>query len=400
MRDRSIKVNYNVPVWNRDGFTKPNGVFERNRENQTTFVPAKLPPEIRYDNETVMLLARAESKVGELRGKGGELGNPNILIRAYLKKEAVSSSRIEGTMASLEDLNRHEAIGNIGRRNADDLRLVEVLNYVDALSCSLKKMERGTHKVGLELLRYAHEKLLTGIRGQDKSPGKFRDRQNWIVKRGTVSEIIYTPPPIKRMHRLLDDLEVFLQTDHAATSVLIQCAIAHYQLEAIHPFLDGNGRIGRLLLPLILYEKGVSPQSLLYMSSYLDKHKKEYYNGLLNISQKSRWREWIQFFLRAFIAQSDYTIKNIQKLSDLQTKYAKALKNINANSNAVFLMERLFENPYITIPRAAKFLNVSYPTAKNVITTLVNAGILRQTNIIHTSRVFLAKEIEASLTIS
>ncbi len=395
-----VKERYNARDWDRNRFTKPNGIFESNREKQLTFVPVKLPPILYYDDETVMLLAQAESKVGELRGRGGELANPDILIRAYLKNEAVLSSKIEGTLASLEDLNRQEAIGNIGRRDADNLRLVEVLNHVDALSDSLKKIEQGAHKISLDLLRHAHEKLLAGVRGQDKSPGKFRDRQNWIVKtRGTVSEIIYTPPSLERMHELLRDLEAFLQADHTAMSALIQCAVIHYQFEAIHPFLDGNGRIGRLLLPLILYEKGVLPQPLLYMSAYFDKHREEYYNGLLEVSQKRKWREWIKFFLRAFITQSDEAIKNIQKLSDLQKKYTETLKGINTSSNVVFLMEHLFGNPYITVPKAATFLNVTYPTAKNAIKSLVNAGILTQTDIVHTSKVFLAEEIEASLTV-
>ena len=147
-------------------------------------------------------------------------------------------------------------------------------------------------------------------------------------------------------------------------------------IEAIHPFLDGNGRIGRLLLPLILYEKGLLPQPLLYLSAFFDKHQEEYYNGLLDVSQKNKWRQWIKFFLRSFAEQADQTIKNIQKLSNLQIKYADILKNLNTSSNVVFLMEHLFDNPYITIPKAAEFLKVTYPSAKNAIMTLVNAKIL------------------------
>ena len=280
------------------------------------------------------------------------------------------------------------------------LRLQEVLNYVDALSYSLERIKKGTQKVALDLLGDAHKKLLTGVQEEDKYPGKFRDKQNWIVKRkGTTTEIIYTPPPPEKLAELLNDLQSFFQTDHDTMSVLVQCAVIHYQFEAIHPFLDGNGRIGRLLLPLILYEKGLLPQPLLYLSAFFDKHQEEYYNGLLDVSQKNKWREWVKFFLRAFAEQADQTIKNIQKLSDLQIKYASTLKNLNTSRNVIFLMEHLFDNPYITIPKAAEFLKVTYPSAKNAIMTLVNAGILTQTDIVSTSKVFLAKEIKENLTV-
>ena len=208
------------------------GVFELNQQNQVTFVPAKLPPSIFYDNELVMLLAKAERKVGELKGKGSGLANPHILIRAYLKREAVLSSKIEGTLASLEDLNKQEAIGNMRKNEMRHLRLQEVLNYVDALSYSLERIKKGTQKVDLDLLGDAHKKLLTGVQEEDKYPGKFRDKQNWIVKRkGTISEIIYTPPPPEKLAELLNDLQRFFQTDHDTMSVLVQCAIIHYQLK-------------------------------------------------------------------------------------------------------------------------------------------------------------------------
>ncbi len=395
----SVKDRYNEPVWNLDEFTKPNGIFVSNQKNQITFLPTKLPPTIDYDGELIMLLAKAERKIGELKGKGNELANPNILIRAYLKREAVLSSKIEGTLASLEDLNRQEAIGNIGKNEMDHLGLKEVRNYVDALENSLDKI-KGGKQVDLDLLRDAHKKLLKGVRGEDKHPGRFRDGQNWIVKRqGTISEIIYTPPPPEKILELLNNLQTFFQADHDAISPLVQCAIIHYQFEAIHPFLDGNGRIGRLLLPLILYEKGLLPQPLLYLSAFFDKHREEYYNGLLEVSQKSRWSEWIKFFLQAFSSQADETIKNIQKLSDLRKKYVVTLKDRNASSNAIFLMEYLFNNPYITIPNAGKFLRITYPAAKNTVMALVNAGILKQTDIKFTSKVFLAEEIEENLTV-
>ena len=401
MQTESVKDGYNDQDWNSKGkFTKPNGIFESNQQNQITFVPNKLPPAFFYDHELVTLLARAERKVGELKGRGNELSNPYILVRAYLKREAVLSSRIEGTLASLEDLNKHEAVGNIGKDTSEYLRLREVTNYVRALESSLEKIRDGKRKVDLGLIKEAHKELLSGVRGKDKSPGEFRKTQNWIIiTKGTTQEINYTPPPPEKLNELLDNLQTFFQTNHDTVSALIQCAIIHYQFEAIHPFLDGNGRIGRLLLPLILYEKGLLPEPLLYLSAFFDKHQQEYYNGLLVVSQKSKWREWIKFFLKAFAEQADETIQNIQKLLDLQKKYKDVIREQNTSSNVLLLMEHLFANPYITIPKAVDFLHVTYPTAKNVVMALVDVGILTQTNITHKSKVFLAEEIEANLNV-
>ena len=395
-----VKDRYNDSSWNIDKFTKPNGSFEHNMKNQLTFIPKKLPPPLFYDNEFVMLLARAERKVGELKGKGGELENPHILIRSYLKREAISSSKIEGTLASLEDLHRHEAIGNIGKNEFEDKRLLEVINYVYALEEALEQINKPDQSVDLDVIKKAHARLMKDVRGQDKNPGEFRIQQNWIAKtQGTKQQVVYTPPPPEKIRELLENLEVFFQTNHSGLSALIQCAIVHYQFEAIHPFLDGNGRIGRLLLSILLSKKGILPEPLLYLSAYFDKHKEEYYNGLLEVSQKSKWREWIKFFLRAFAEQADGAIKNIQRLEDLKRKYKKILREKNTSSNAVLLMEHLFANPYITIPRALKFLSVTYPSAKNVIMILVDIGILKQTDIISTSKVFLAEEIEDALSI-
>ena len=401
MSTRTIKDEYNEPPWsNLSKFTKPNGKFEANRDGQRTFVPHDLPPAVTYDHEVIRLLAMAERKVGELKGKGSELENPHILIRAYLKKEAVLSSKIEGTLASLKDLNKQEAVGSIGKKNTDNLRLREVINYVNALEESLDTIQNSEQRVDLDMLKKAHKKLLTGVRGHDKKPGKFRDQQNWVtVTSGTKRKIVYTPPLPERVPTLLENLEEFFQEDHENLSVLIQCAVMHYQFEAIHPFLDGNGRIGRLMLPLVLCEKEILPEPLLYLSAYFDRHREQYYGGLLKVSQKSQWREWIKFFLRAFIEQANEAIDNIQKLVALMRKYKKILRTRNTSSNVVLLMEHLFSNPYITIPRATQFLNVTYPSAKNTVMMLVETGILKQTDIRYKSKVFIAEEIEEILNV-
>lgn len=382
------------------GYTKPNGKFVTIGENQTAFVPVNLPPRVTYDREMIMLLSKAERMVGELKGKGGELENPHILLRAYLKRDAVLSSKIEGTLASLEDLNRHEAVGNILKKSQDDLRLFEVINYVNALEWALKKVRDENRDVDLHIVQEAHRILMTGVRGQEKNPGKLRNQQNWIVKeRGRRSRVVYTPPPPSEVPNLLRNLEKFLQKDHSNIPVLLQCAMIHYQFEAIHPFLDGNGRVGRLLLPLILSRRGLLPEPLLYLSAFFDVHLKEYYDGLLEVSRKSRWSSWIKFFLHAFATQAKETINGIQKMVDLQKRYRNMLNDRNASGKTNMLMEKLFENPYVTITGAKKFLDVSYPTARSVIITLADAGILKKIDITHKSKLFVAWEIEDVLRV-
>ena len=398
MAAKDVKEKRGTPVWNTRAFTKPNGVFEASRD-QKVFVPRALPPSIPYDGELIALLTGAERNVGELKGNGTKLKNPHILIRAYLRREAVLSSKIEGTLASLKDLNIHEAVGGIEKKAAEHMRLVEVENYVRALEESLESIGRAGQRVDMNMVKAAHGTLMKGVRGGEKMPGEFRRRQNWIVEtQRTRQRIVYAPPPPEKIPELLRNLETFLQTDYEQTSPLIQCAVAHYQFEAIHPFLDGNGRVGRLLIPLILYKKGIMPQPLLYLSAYFDKHRRAYYNGLLGVSQKSDWQEWIKFFLRALMEQAEETIRNIKGLEDIQERYKKRLVDKRSGINAVLLMEQLFANPYITIPAASRFLKVTYPTARSVVAKLADAGILELADVSYSSKVFLAGEIEAALS--
>lgn len=392
MSGKFVIDHYNEPLWDSGGFTRPNGRFEANGQNQLAFVPNDLPPDMSYDDELIMLLVQAERSVAELKGMGNELENPHVLIRAHLKREAVLSSRMEGTPASLEDLNVYEAIGNVEKNVADRLRLREVANHVHALEDALKKIESPSRPVDLDVIREAHRTLMSGVMGGD-NPGEFRTIQNWIAEtRGTAQTVVYAPPPPERVPDLLRNLEEFLRTGHNRISALIQCAIIHYQFEAIHPFLDGNGRIGRLLLPPILYKSGLLPKPLLYLSAYFDRHRQEYYNGLQDINQKSMWNEWIKFFLRAFAEQADETIRRIRRLLDLEGRYREILRK-NTGSKEVVLAGHLFANPYITIPRAGEFLRVTYPSAKRVITVLAGVGILEQTDTAGRGKVFVAKEI-------
>ena len=380
------------------GYTEPNGTLETNSDEHMTFVPRRLPPDVAYDSEMVMLLAEAERKVGELKGKGGELDNPRVLLKSYLKREAVYSSRIEGTPASMEDLNMYEAVGGIGGAEMDRLRLREVVNYLVSLEWTLRRVRDDRREIDLDMILEAHRMLMTGVRGNEKDPGRLRDRQNWIVaSRKTGAVVVYTPPPPERVPELLGDLEEFFRTNHGDIPALVKCAMAHYQFEAIHPFRDGNGRIGRLLLPLLLCRMGLLPEPLLYLSSYFEAHLMEYYTGLLEVSRKSRWDAWIKFFLRATIEQAAETTRSIQRLADLRKRYRRMLHRRDAGGHAILLMEHLFENPYVTVLKAKTVLGLSYPSARNAVMELVGMGILSRPGRTSKDKIFVAREVEAML---
>lgn len=395
---RNVKDTFNEPIPDGfEGYTNPNGSIKTSRGGMRTFVPADLPPIFDYDQELALLLAGAERAVGELKGMGSSLKNPHILLRAYLKREAVVSSKIEGTLASIEDLNKYEVLG-IGKVFAERLRLQEVVNHVAALEWALKKIRNDKHDMDRHLILGAHRILMDGVHGQEKNPGKFRDRQNAIAQtRGLRSKIIYTPPPPEIIPKLIQRLEKFCKAAHDDIPVLIQCALIHYQFEAIHPFGDGNGRIGRLLVLLMLCKRDLLPEPLLYLSAFFDAHLPEYYSGLLEVSRKSEWGAWVKFFLRAVAVQATEAIYNIKRLEDLHAKYRRILHGRKASGNAVELADILFENPYVSIPLAKKYLGVSYPAAKGTVYTLVGAGILSPTDMPHRSKIFAAAEIEASL---
>lgn len=383
------------PSWDHSEFTNPTGkiVFA---EGGAAFVPGFLPPSIRYDRKTLGLMIKAERRIAELKGIGSKMSNPHMVIRLGLKREAVLSSRIEGTTATLDDLNLYEVVGGPIEGALEARRLPEIINYVKALEEALESIQKRGKHVDLGTIRAAHKTLMSGVRGQDMDPGKFRTRQNWIIRRTASGvKILYTPPPADAVPKLLDNLVEFVQAEHDdSMSPLVQCAVAHYQFEAIHPFLDGNGRVGRLLIPLMLHKGGIMPSPLLYPSAYFERHKQEYYNALLEVSKKGQWRNWIAFFLSALVQQAEESIELISRLAALEKEYTKNLAKRNARANAARLMEYLFYNPYTTVPLTAERLGITYPTARATVTALVEAGILKEIGKRRRNRVFYAGGID------
>jgi Fic family protein len=353
-----------------------------------TFVPNPLPPEVPLSWGLVQENSAADRALSELAGVARLLPNPHLLINPFMRREAVLSSRIEGTQASLSDLLFFEAAGGI-EPNPADVR--EVLNYVRALEHSLKRLAK--LPVSLRLIREAHHDLMKGVRGEEMTPGEFRQRQNWIGPPGCrLEDATYVPPPVPEMTEALDHFEKYL---HARSDFppLIRLGLIHYAFEAIHPFLDGNGRIGRLLLTLLLCSEKLLPEPLLYLSAYFERHRRQYYDLLLAVSQHGAWDEWIAFFLRGVAEQSRDAIRRASRLMDLWGEYRKKVQGVRSSAVSLRLVDELFSYPAITIPLASKHLRVTYASAQLNVEKLVRSQILRETTGRRRNRIFIAPEI-------
>jgi Fic family protein len=355
------------------------------QDGGVAFVPAPLPPTLDFTPELATNLSRAAGGIGLLAGTGRNLKNPALLIGPYLRREAVLSSRIEGTMSTLADLYEDEATGSA----RGDVR--EVRNYLMAHEYGLKALKH--LPLCLRLLREVHKRLMQGVRGHDRHPGRFRSCQNWIGRDpgAPIEEARYVPPPVTEMQTALKDFEKFLHDE--TLPPLVVAALAHYQFEAIHPFGDGNGRVGRLLISLLLHERGLLPQPLLYISAYFERSGSEYHDRLLRVSTHGDWQGWLSYFLKGVAIQAQAAVDDAERLLDLQARYHALLSEVRARQAAHQLVDHLFTNPYIAAPRAAKVLKVSAPTARAAIRDLEAQGILRELTGKKWGQLFLADEI-------
>ncbi|RME90529.1 MAG: Fic family protein [Anaerolineae bacterium] len=359
------------------------------------FVPHPLPPNIPPDWGLTRALSEADRALSELAGLGRTMPNPHLLIGPFVRREAVLSSRIEGTQADITDLYAYEA-GQLPQPGAEmhppesDVR--EVLNYVNALEYGLKRLN--TLPVSLRLMRELHERLLAGVRGEHATPGEFRRAQNWIGPPGcTLNEATFVPPPVPQMHEALDALEKYLHSDDVYPP-LLRLALVHYQFEAIHPFVDGNGRIGRLLLSLLLVQWGLLPLPLLYLSAYFYRHRQAYYDLLLAVSERGDWHDWLLFFLRGVAEQAEDATTRAKKLQDLQEEWRTRLAQARTSALALRLADSLFANPILTIPQAQRLLQVgSYHSARKNVEKLVSAGILHPAEETTYGKTYMAIEI-------
>ena len=350
------------------------------------FVPNPLPPPLEYEARIISPLEEAARALGQLDGIGRTLPNPHMLIRTFQQREALLSSRIEGTVADPQQL----LFAEVDKTKTPAENVKEVRNYVDALNFSLNQLQR--LPVCLRLIRDAHRKLMRGVRGQDQRPGDFRDVQNYVGKQGGFGNARYIPPPVVQMNDALECFEEFL---HEETRIppLIRLALVHYQFEAIHPFRDGNGRIGRLLLALLLCDWKLLSKPLFYLSGYFDHHRDEYFDHLLSVSQRGTWNDWILFFLVGVAEQAKDAVDRAQKLLALRDAYRVKMRSSHAPGSCLVLIDTLFELPALTVPLAAKKLNQSYAGAKLNVLKLVSAGILKEASKTQHPKLYVAPGI-------
>lgn len=361
------------------------GQYVKQPAGYRAFIPAKLPPvpPIRMDDDLVSLLSCADQAIGRLDGVAQTLPNPDLFVAMYVRREAVDSSQIEGTQSSLQDVLAFEldpAIMNI----PDDVE--EVVNYVRAMNFGLDRLD--TLPLSLRLIREIHAELLHGVRGADKSPGEFRASQNWIGPSNVpLSKATFVPPPMPEMHQALDDFERFLHRDDAMPA-LVRCGIAHVQFETIHPFLDGNGRVGRLLIAFLLVHRGVLHRPLLYLSAYLKHRRSEYYDRLMAVRTRGDWEGWLRFFLHGIAVTAEEATFTARAIVQLREDHRAQLQVHGSGINEFRLLDLLFQRPLVNARLVSTELGVSDVTASRAITRLVELHLLEEITGRRRGRVF------------
>lgn len=348
-----------------------------------SFVPTPLPPKpsIELTEDMINLLIKANSQLAVLESIATRIPNVELFISMYVRKEALMSSQIEGTQATLEDVLDPMIDANTNRNVAD------VVNYIKATEFAIKRL----HELPLcnRLIKETHAVLMEGVRGQEKSPGEFRRSQNWIGGQGsTLKNARYIPPSPDDMLEAMSDLEKYINADDELDA-LIRAALIHYQFETIHPFLDGNGRVGRLLITLFLMEKKVLSTPALYISYFLKKNRVEYYDRMTEVRAKGNYEQWVTFFLRALLESAEDATATIDELIALHDKNAAVISGMGrAAKNAMLVFEYLEANPIIEIRKTAEALSITFNTASSAVKRLTDAGILVQTTNASRNRTF------------
>ncbi len=359
-------------------FSNRAGSYIQQVEGYKAFEPKPLPPDppLKTDPELNALLADATLAIGRLDGAIRILPNPDLFVFMYVRKEAVLSSQIEGTQSSLTDVLEAEAEILNAERPRD---VPEVINYVRAMNHGLERLD--TLPVSVRLIREIHEVLLTGVRGHEKQPGEIRTTQNWIGPLGcTLTDAAFVPPPPSEVVNALGDLERYLhgESDHHD---LIRIGLAHAQFETIHPFLDGNGRVGRLLITLLLCERKILHKPLLYISNYFRRHRDAYYNHLQAVRDEGDWEGWLKFFLKGVAEVSLEAAETAQKIVAMRESHRQIIQENFAGrgNNAAKILDYLFKRPIIQVVEVESLLNVSFPAANRVVAEMVQHGMLKET---------------------
>ncbi|MGI6436371.1 MAG: Fic family protein [Syntrophomonadaceae bacterium] len=335
----------------------------------TAFIPNPLPPiplEISWEMHEI--ISKADRALGRLDGITEILPNPDLFVAMYIRQEAVLSSQIEGTQASLIDVLEYESKA-VRASNRD---VSDVLNYIKAINYGLNRLE--TLPLSLRLIREIHLHLLQGTRGSNRNPGEFRQSQNWIGPQGcTLMNAAFVPPPAQEMMQAMGDLEIFLNDD-IHLPFLIKVGLAHAQFETIHPFLDGNGRMGRLLITFLLCSSGILKKPLLYLSYYFKKFRNEYYNYLQAIRDNDAWEPWLIFFLNGVYEVSQEATQKARMIIQMRENHRELVNDFG--SNALPLLEFLYQKPIITVNEVSSALDINYSTANRLVNSFNDTGIL------------------------
>jgi Fic family protein len=353
------------------------GRYVRQPGGYRAFLPAPLPPDpaIRLEGKVQALLSRADRALGRLDGSIQTLPHPDLFVAMYVRKEAVLSSQIEGTQSSLEDVLAAEA-RVLSADRPDDVD--EVFNYVGAMNHGLAQLAR--LPVSVRLIREIHERLLTGVRGQHRSPGELRTSQNWIGPGGcTLAEATFVPPPPHEVPRLLGELERFLH-DESPLPLLIRIGLAHVQFETIHPFLDGNGRVGRLLITFLLCEKQVLLKPVLYLSHYFKRHRQQYYDHLQAVRDQGAWEQWLVFFLTGVVEVSQQATETARRILSLRERHRQLITDTfgRAAGNGHRVLEHLYQHPIVAVTEVRDLVQTSYPAANNLVAQFATHGVLHE----------------------
>lgn len=353
--------------------TQRSGRYVQQSTGYRAFIPAPLPPnpEIEFDGELRTLLSQADRDIARLDALATLLPNPELFIGMYVRHEAVLSSQIEGTQSTLEDLLAFEAQGT---NNDSPKDVEEVINYVRAMNHGLRRLS--DLPLSLRLLREIHGELMHKVRGGEKTPGEFRTSQNWIGGAGSnLSNAAFVPPPPQEVMNTLGALEIFMHDGKATTPLLIRCGLAHAQFETIHPFLDGNGRVGRLLITLMLCEEQALSRPVLYLSVFLKAHRAEYYDRLTAIREFGHWEQWLKFFLRGVSHTARAATRTATDIVNMRETHRSALIK---SPKALKLLDSLFQQPLVSPNRIAQIVGCTHPTAVKLAKDLEARGWLQE----------------------
>ncbi len=363
------------------------GAYVTQPGGYAAFIPKPLPPKpgINVDEEMLMFLSQADRALGRLDGITTMIPDPDFFLAMYVRKEAVLSSQIEGTQASLLNLLEYEAKAAVRGVPAD---VTEVVRYVEAMNYGLERIQH--LPLSLRVLKEIHARLLSEGRGADRKPGEFRKSQNWIGAAGCrLDEAVFVPPPVADMNIAMGELEKFIHAQDRIP-VLLKCGLLHCQFETIHPFLDGNGRLGRLLITFYLCQQGVLQRPMLYLSYYFKQHRQEYYDRLKAVRDQGDWEGWLRFFLRGVTEIAREATDVARRLIEMREEHRQTLEKAAPRlTNALRLLDDLYRRPVASVGTVAGRLGLGYPGANRLVALLVDQGILKEITSKERNRVFV-----------